>query len=80
MPSPTKENYTKCIVCPGPVFSERKDNPNLTLNQSYRHNDMIGKAEVFLGTDNYIITNKRTETNKQKHFTRKNNNNPCKQT
>lgn len=32
---------------------------------------MIGKAEVFLGTDNYIITNKQTETNKQKHVTRK---------
>lgn len=42
---------------------EKKDIPTLTLNQSYHHNDMMGKTEVLLGTDNYIITNKWTETN-----------------
>lgn len=42
---------------------EKRGIPTLTLNQSYHHHDMIGKAEVFSGTDNYIITNKWTETN-----------------
>lgn len=63
-PQPTKEKCVKCAVCPFPcaLREERCSSLNCT-SELPPHNGMIGRADIFLGTANYTITNQK----KKKH-------------